>query len=164
MRTSTSSRKFLVEWPGSCSPCVSPQRGRNNLAHGGSRRPGNPSLTPIPSPAPAGEGCRRRGEGLRPRANTPWANMCWPYGPESPGAEPQEYTNEVSGRCASREFRVSSFEFRASSFQFPVSVAGPARTSDTTSQNPAHGATAAGGIHRSRPPEFVQEWSFHPAK
>jgi hypothetical protein len=38
---------------------------RHNLAHGVSRGCEALSLSPFPSPARAGEGCRRRGEGLR---------------------------------------------------------------------------------------------------
>jgi len=50
---------------------VSPRSGRKQIAHGVSRGFVGHSLTPVPSPARAGEGCRRRGEvrptqGLRP--------------------------------------------------------------------------------------------------
>jgi len=42
---------------------VSPRSGCKHVAHGVSRGFVKPSLSPVPSPAEAGEGCRRRGEG-----------------------------------------------------------------------------------------------------
>ncbi|SPE25985.1 hypothetical protein SBA2_270095 [Acidobacteriia bacterium SbA2] len=48
---------------------LSPQSGRQRVAHGASRGSRDAALTPVPSPAggrgvpKAGEGCRRRGEG-----------------------------------------------------------------------------------------------------
>src|SRR6516225_9372364 len=44
---------------------------RDNLAHGVSRGFEAPSLSPFPSPARAGEGCRRRGEGVRTQGSRP---------------------------------------------------------------------------------------------
>jgi hypothetical protein len=43
----------------------SPRSGRNHVAHGASRGLGRLPSPPVPSPARAGEGCRRRGEGRR---------------------------------------------------------------------------------------------------
>jgi len=50
---------------------VSPRSGRKRVAHGVSRGFVRPSLTPVPSPARAGEGCRRRGEGLQTQGSRP---------------------------------------------------------------------------------------------
>src|SRR6516164_2182149 len=44
---------------------------RHNVAHGVKPWVGAPSLSPFPSPARAGEGCRRRGEGLRTQGSRP---------------------------------------------------------------------------------------------
>src|SRR6516165_11306859 len=53
---------------------------RHNVAHGVKPWVGAPSLSPFPSPARAGEGCRRRSGGYSlPRA-APWANIFRPFG------------------------------------------------------------------------------------
>ena len=52
---SARSQKFVGEF--------SPRSGRQPVAHGASRGFARPTLSPVPSPARAGEGCRRRGEG-----------------------------------------------------------------------------------------------------
>ena len=46
---------------------------RHNIAQGGAVGKEEPTLTPVPSPARAGEGCRRRGEGSLPPGHAPRA-------------------------------------------------------------------------------------------
>jgi len=66
---------------------VSPRSGRKRVAHGVSRGIVRPSLTHVPSPARAGEGCRRRGEGRPTQGLCPGllsgapdgAADAWPY-------------------------------------------------------------------------------------
>jgi Protein of unknown function (DUF2950) len=53
---------------------------RHNLAHGASRGLKAPSLSPFPSPARAGEGCRKRGEGFRTQGSRPGLRYCAPNG------------------------------------------------------------------------------------
>ena len=60
LRSNVLSLKYVDEF--------SPQSERQIVAHGVSRGSVAATLTPVPSPAPAGEGCRRRGEGRDPRA------------------------------------------------------------------------------------------------
>src|SRR5262249_8897444 len=55
---------YFPPWLVSCNHKSAPKE-RHNVAHGVKPWVGAPSLAPFPSPARAGEGCRRRGEGLR---------------------------------------------------------------------------------------------------
>ena len=50
---------------------VSPRSGRQRVARGVSRGLARPSLTPFPSPARAGEGCRRQGAGCPTQGSRP---------------------------------------------------------------------------------------------
>ena len=63
---------------------ASPGSGRKNVAHGASRGCAGPSLTPFPSPALAGEGCRRRGEGSNPHGLRHGLRSCAPEGAAEP--------------------------------------------------------------------------------
>jgi hypothetical protein len=49
---------------------------RHNLAHSVKPWVEAPSLSPFPSPARAGEGCRRRGEGLGTQGSRPGLSYC----------------------------------------------------------------------------------------
>ena len=58
---------------------LAPQE-RHNVAHGASRGPRHLPSSPFPSPARAGEGCRRRGGGYSLLRAAPWANIFRPFG------------------------------------------------------------------------------------
>jgi len=73
---------------------LSPRSGRNNVAHGVSRGLACPSFTPAPSPARAGEGCRRRGEGPFPQGSRPGLRSFAPLG-LARIAEPGDLPNEL---------------------------------------------------------------------
>jgi len=89
---------------------VSPRSGRNNVAHGLSRRWEEPSLTPVPSPARAGEGYRRRDEGLETQGLRPGLSYSTPDGasPQSPVPSPSSSQSSIVNRQSSIRLPVAT--------------------------------------------------------
>ena len=74
---------------------VSPRSGRESVAHGASLGSGRTSLTPVPSPARAGEGCRRQGEGRFSQGWRPGLLSSAPNGAGCMHGQPHDLFNEL---------------------------------------------------------------------
>jgi hypothetical protein len=80
---------------------VSPRRGRKLVAHGVSRGFVRLSLTPVPSPARAGEGCRRQGEGRPTQGSRPGLLYAAPDGAAEAWPNRHDLYRELSGHGTS---------------------------------------------------------------
>jgi len=92
---------------------ISPRSGRQHVAHGVSR---GVRGARVPSPAWAGEGCRRQGEGRLPQGLRPGVHASAPGGAAETPPDHFDLYHESPGQGASFHFPVSNFCFLLSAF------------------------------------------------